>query len=68
MKNIRTFYVKNCHFLMVKFSVYLNRRVFVMAREFYLQRLYSECQQLTTVLLSNRDIFIMLMSLLPRAM
>ena len=23
-------YVKNCHFLVVKFSVYLNRRVFVM--------------------------------------
>ena len=30
MKNIRIFYLKNCHFLMVKFSVYLNRRVFVM--------------------------------------
>ena len=30
MKNIRIFYLKNCHFLVVKFSVYLNRRVFVM--------------------------------------
>ena len=30
MKNIRMFYLKNCHFLVVKFSVYLNRRVFVM--------------------------------------
>ena len=30
MKNIRIFYMKNCHFLVVKFSVYLNRRVFVM--------------------------------------
>ena len=30
MKNIRIFYPKNCHFLVVKFSVYLNRRVFVM--------------------------------------
>ena len=30
MKNIRIFYVKNCHFLVVTFSVYLNRRVFVM--------------------------------------
>ena len=30
MKNIRIFCVKNCHFLVVKFSVYLNRRVFVM--------------------------------------
>ena len=32
MKNIRIFYVKNCQFLVVKFSVYLNRRVFVMDR------------------------------------
>ena len=30
MKNIRIFYLKICHFLVVKFSVYLNRRVFVM--------------------------------------
>ena len=30
MKNIRIFYLKNCHFLVVTFSVYLNRRVFVM--------------------------------------
>ena len=30
MKNIRFFYLKNCHFWVVKFSVYLNRRVFVM--------------------------------------
>ena len=30
MKNIRKFYLKICHFLVVKFSVYLNRRVFVM--------------------------------------
>ena len=29
MKNIRIFYVKNCQFLVVKVSVYLNRRVFV---------------------------------------
>ena len=28
--NIRIFYLKNCHFLVVKFSVYLNRRDFVM--------------------------------------
>ena len=27
------FYLKNCHFLVVKFSVYLNRRVFVMCSE-----------------------------------
>ena len=30
MKNIRMFYLKNCHFLGGKFSVYLNRHVFVM--------------------------------------
>ena len=30
MKNIKMFYPKNCQFLVVKFSVYLNRRVFVM--------------------------------------
>ena len=30
MKNIRIFYPKNGQFFMVKFSVYLNRRVFVM--------------------------------------
>ena len=30
MKNIRIFCLKKFHFLVVKFSVYLNRRVFVM--------------------------------------
>ena len=30
MKNIRMFYLKICYFLEVKFSVYLNRLVFVM--------------------------------------
>ena len=30
MKNTRMFCLKICHFLVVKFSVYLNRRVFVM--------------------------------------
>ena len=32
MKNIRVFLSENFHFLEVKFSVYLNRRVFVMLR------------------------------------
>ena len=32
MKNIRVFLSENFHFLVVKFSVYLNRRVFVMRR------------------------------------
>ena len=30
MKNMRIFYLKNFPFLVVKFSIYLNRRVFVM--------------------------------------
>ena len=30
MKNIRIFYLKSFLFLVVKFSIYLNRRVFVM--------------------------------------
>ena len=32
MKNIRVFYLKNFSFLEVKFSIYLNRRVFVMLK------------------------------------
>ena len=32
MKNIRIFLSENFHFLVVKFSVYLNRHVFVMCR------------------------------------
>ena len=31
-KNIRIFSSENFHFLVVKFSIYLNRRVFVMVR------------------------------------
>ena len=34
MKNIRIFLYENFHFLVVKFSVYLNRRVFVMQSPF----------------------------------
>ena len=30
MKNVRVFYLKKIRFLEVKFSIYLNRRVFVM--------------------------------------
>ena len=30
MTNIRIFYLKICQFFVVKFSIYLNRRVFVM--------------------------------------
>ena len=32
MKNIRFFYLKIFNFLMVKFSIYLNRHVFVMIK------------------------------------
>ena len=34
MKNIRVFLTENFQFLEVKFSIYLNRRVFVMVRKF----------------------------------
>ena len=34
MKNIRIFLSENIHILVVKFSVYLNRHVFVMNRRF----------------------------------
>ena len=36
MKNIRIFLSENFHFLVVKFSVYLNRRVFVMCYIVYI--------------------------------
>ena len=35
MKNISVFLSENFHFLVVKFSVYLNRHVFVMGDNFY---------------------------------
>ena len=35
MKNIRFFLSKNSHFLVAKFSVYLNRRVFVMRCKYF---------------------------------
>ena len=37
MKNVRNFYLKILIFLVIKFSVYLNRRVFVMNFLFLLQ-------------------------------
>ena len=33
MKNILDFYLKKFQFLEVKFSIYLNRRVFVMCKD-----------------------------------
>ena len=45
MKNIGVFYLKSLGFLEVKFSIYLNRRVFVMIKNmeiFYRERLI-EC-------------------------
>ena len=38
MKNIRFFYLKIFIFLVVKFSMYLNRRVFVMRPKLHRQR------------------------------
>ena len=37
MKNIRIFVSENFEFLAVKFSIYLNRRVFVMVKQFSLK-------------------------------
>ena len=42
MKNIRVVYLKLFSFLEVKFSIYSNRRVFVMPN-----RLYGPCQEKT---------------------
>ena len=41
MKNIRIFYLNNCHFLVVKFSVYLNSRVFIMTVSLELETEYQ---------------------------
>ena len=38
MKNIRVFLCKNFQFLEVKFSIYLNRYVFVMFGNFFLRK------------------------------
>ena len=38
MKNIRVFLAENFQFLEVKFSLYLNRRVFVMRAAFFEKR------------------------------
>ena len=47
MKNYQDFLSENFHFLMVKFSVYLNRRVFVMvASDFWYRRLTDICNGL----------------------
>ena len=42
MKDIRIFHVKNCHFLVVKFSVYLNRRVFVMSKNISIYAIFND--------------------------
>ena len=41
MKNIRIFYLKILHFLMVKISVHLNRHVFVMQTKVPIYRAYD---------------------------
>ena len=45
MKNIRVFYLKIFLFLVVKFSIYLNRRVFVMSISAELDTQYSLIEQ-----------------------
>ena len=51
MKNIRIFFPENVQFLEVKFSIYLNRRVFVMASLIHLQNFYM----LQTVLMNCKN-------------
>ena len=50
MKTIRTFYLKICQFLVVKFSVYLNRRVFVMYTNFSMFRELNSLGRVYTIL------------------
>ena len=61
MKNIRIFYLKNCHFLVVKFSVYFNRHVFVMCQHAincndYKLYVKTLCQEVGTKLLNALNI------------
>ena len=61
MKNIRIFLSENFHFSMVKFSVYWNRRVFVMSNNNYIYEyiIYFIPEFLTWTILSlNLDTLI----------
>ena len=49
MKNIRIFLSENFHFLMVKFSVYLNRRVFVMYFKMSFVEIFTQCAKPLTL-------------------
>ena len=55
MKNIRIFYLKNFHFLVVNFSVYLNRLVFVM---YCIFSEYSHASTLYLIFLFNKFILL----------
>ena len=54
MKNIRVFYLKKFSFLEVKFSIYLNRRVFVMIK--FVSFMESE------ILVNNTTLFVLFLS------
>ena len=43
LKNVRIFYLKIFIFLVVKFAVYLNRRVFVMSWLFFFVLWHIDC-------------------------
>ena len=61
MKNIRFFFSENSHFLVVKFSVYLNRRVFVMIfSRSGLGFLMGKFSLFLTVIFPPHDIFMLL--------
>ena len=54
MKNIGVFYLKIFRFLEMKFSIYLNRRVFVMCISF-LSRCNFDQNRLTNLAISRRQ-------------
>ena len=65
MKNISEFVSENVQFLVVKFSIYLNRRVFLMSNSFetctdYLyhhrNQPYSKMKKISKISLEKRDI------------
>ena len=55
MKNIRIFLSENLHFLVVKFSIYLNRRVFVMSNDLRISMVRSKTAQVGTHRCNNVD-------------
>ena len=74
MKNIKSFLSENFQFLVVKFSVYLNKLVFVMAQTkrfyiyiyFFIFQYCSLLNGLFPVTLSTRQMYVFLFLIFPR--